>query len=232
VPPDQINSGSVQIPATQCEWPNTDYGCGSEPPGSLREPEGFFHVAGDYYLRNVLPNEMNFAEILPDPDAEALKAQAVAARTVASWKSAQQPEAIVRGFNVINNSTQFQVFIPGTYNDYPNYQTDIDIALNATQGRYLSAGDGHTIDAEFFADVVSATGSDPSKSYLTTVQDPISTSCIVSVAGSHDYGMSQRGAIRWAKGNECPDGSGAIWPVKWDHQQILVHYLRTDTCPA
>ena len=167
---------------------------------------------------------MNFAEILPDPDAEALKAQAVAARTVASWKSAQQPEAIVRGFNVINNSTQFQVFIPGTYNDYPNYQTDIDIALNATQGRYLSAGDGHTIDAEFFADVVSATGSDPSKSYLTTVQDPISTSCIVSVAGSHDYGMSQRGAIRWAKGNECPDGSGAIWPVKWDHQQILVHY--------
>jgi len=133
VPPDQVNSGSIQIPPTQCEWPNTDYGCGSEPPGSLREPEGFFHVAGDYYLRNVLPNEMDFAEITPN--AEALQAQVIASRTDASWKSANQPEAVVRGFNVINNSTQFQVFIPGTYNAYPNYQIDIDTALNATQGQ-------------------------------------------------------------------------------------------------
>lgn len=133
VPPDQINSGSVQIPPTQCEWPNTDYGCGSEPPGNLREPEGFFHVAADYYLRNVLPSEMNFAEIIPDSNLEALKAQAIASRTHASWKSANSPQEVVRQtFNVINNSTQFQVFVPGTYNSYPNYQYEIGAAVNAT----------------------------------------------------------------------------------------------------
>jgi hypothetical protein len=217
-----INPGAIQDPPTQCEWPATAYGCGSEPPGGLREPEGFFHVAEDYYLRNVLPNEMNFAEITPDSGAEALKAQAIAARTVASWKSANFPQEVVRQtFNVINNSTQFQVFVPGTYNDYPSYQDEIETTLNATQGQYLSAGDGHTVDAEFSSDV-EGISNDGGQTYLKPVQDPIST-CDLRAYGN-GWGMSQRGAIRWAKGNTCPDGSGAVWPVKWNHQQILVHY--------
>lgn len=117
VPPDQPNSGAILPSQEICIYPfdfNT-YGCGSEYPDTdLREPEGFFHVTEQYYLRNVLPNEMDFAEIVPD--AEALKAQAIAARTVANWKSVYAAENI-RGFQVINNSTQFQVFIPGTYSN-------------------------------------------------------------------------------------------------------------------
>jgi len=224
---DPNNPGAILNPPTQCEWPTNNYGCGSESPDptlGLREPEGFFHVREQYYLRNVLPNEMDFAEIAPDPDAEALQAQAIAARTFASYKSANFPEEIVGVFHVINNSTQFQVFIPGTYNTYPNYQTDIDTALNATQGQFLSAGDGHTIDAEFSSDIIGQSV-DGNQNYLKPVQEPISSStCNLSGVPGNGWGMSQRGAIRWARGNTCPDGTGAVWPVKWDHKQILVHY--------
>jgi len=167
---------------------------------------------------------MNFAEIAPDPNAEALKAQAVAARTFASYKSAFFPQEVVGTFNVINNSTEFQVFILGSYNDYPNYQDEVETALNATQGQFLSAGDGHTIDAQFSSDIIgqSLYGNQP---YLIPIQEPISSStCNLPGATGNGWGMSQRGAIRWAKGNTCPDGTGTAWPVKWDYKQILVHY--------
>jgi len=43
--------------------------------------------------------------------------------------------------------------------------------------------------------------------------------------------MSQRGAIRWAKGQTCPEGTNADWPasgttspIKWEYRQILAHY--------
>jgi len=44
VPADQPFAGSILNPGSpiQCEWPTSAYGCGSEPPGSLREPEVFF----------------------------------------------------------------------------------------------------------------------------------------------------------------------------------------------
>ncbi|MFZ5908886.1 MAG: SpoIID/LytB domain-containing protein [Chloroflexota bacterium] len=133
VPPTEDNSGAIlPIPNNICVYPDDfgTYGCGSEYPDTdIREPEGFFHVTEQYYLRNVLPNEMDFAEIAPD--IEALKAQAIAARTVANWKSAHQPEIVITRpdgvfFNVINNSTQFQVFIPGTYNDYQFYISKVE----------------------------------------------------------------------------------------------------------
>jgi len=221
VPPTETNSGSILPSHELCVYPADinlhTYGCGSEYPDlGIQEPQGYFQVGEEYYLKNVLPNEMDFAEI--PPDKEALKAQAIAARTVASWKS-------VWGWwnesGSINNSTGYQVFIPGTYNAYPNYQADIDVALNATQGQFLSAGDGHAIDAEFSSDMAGSSG-DGGQTYLIPIQDPIST-CDLKPYGN-GWGMSQRGAIRWAKGNVCPDGTGAAWPVKWNHQQILVHY--------
>lgn len=37
--------------------------------------------------------------------------------------------------------------------------------------------------------------------------------------------MSQRGAVRWAKGNQCAENENQPWPVRWDdYRQILVHY--------
>lgn len=97
--------------------------------------------------------------------------------------------------------------------------------MNATQGQYLSNGPDangiRTIDAEFSSDIEGSSG-DGGQTYLMSVQDPIST-CDLRPYGN-GWGMSQRGAIRWARGNVCPNGVGAVWPVKWNYQQILAHY--------
>jgi hypothetical protein len=81
------------------------------------------------------------------------------------------------------------------------------------------------IDAEFSSDIIpeSAYGN---QGYLQIVQEPISSStCNVQGTVGNNWGMSQRGAIRWAIGNTCPDESGTDWPVQWtDYRQILVHY--------
>lgn len=61
----------------------------------------------NYYLQNVLPREMNVKEIYPT--LEALKAQALAARTIADWKAGDN--------EWITNVTTDQVFVPGSY-DY------------------------------------------------------------------------------------------------------------------
>jgi hypothetical protein len=225
-----------------CSYPNDigAYGCGnmdSDNDGFAQEIE---YIDNDedyeYYLKDVIAVEMNLAQITPDPESEALKAQAIASRTLVNWKSAKMPW-MEQGS--VNNSTKYQVFMPGAYNN-SNYKSAIDKAVDETKGQflqYLYFDDSHTIDAEFGADMQERTKTeypDPSlppdpnwvaKPYLTGVEDPISKSCIVDVSGSHDYGMSQRGAIRWAKGNECPEGTGAVWPVTWsDYRQILAHY--------
>jgi hypothetical protein len=199
----------------------------------------------------VLAIEMNIDEIPPASEAfQAFKAQAVAARTVASWK-AVHPGYILGeegGRTYINNSTTgYQAFIPGYYNDSQVANKSLILqAISDTPGQYLSYfPDGTnpddtrmTIDAEFGSDMLLATQTehqnpgDPPvdpfvpKGYLTGVQDPISTAdCFVSASGSHDYGMSQRGAMRWARGKTCPNGTGGAWPVSWtDYRQILAHY--------
>jgi len=59
-----------------------------------------------YYLRDVITIEMNVAEIPPTPqELPALKAQAVAARTVASWKAANMGYVLGQegGWGYINN---------------------------------------------------------------------------------------------------------------------------------
>jgi hypothetical protein len=237
VPPTEINSGSILPSHELCTYndinnPNS-YGCGSELPysGDPQNPNNqdtvklFFYVDSDYYLKNVLPNEMDFAKI--SPELEALKAQTVAARTVASWKSVWDQ---TYGDLAIDNSTAFQVFIPGTFNDYLNYQADVNTALNVTSGQFLSAGDGHTIDAEFGSEAGSQTEPEPGKTYMITVQEPNFNPNYGKTRNYLGKGMSQRGAIRWAKGNTCPEGTGSTWPtnstspIKWDYKQILAHY--------
>ena len=135
------------------------------------------------------------------------------------------------------------MYIPGSYSTYTNPQDPVGVqqmistAISSTSGQYLSYN-GEAIDAEFGSDMQDRTQTehlnpgDPPvdpfvpKAYLTGVEDPISTaSCFNNSSGGHDYGMSQRGAIRWSLGNECPTGTGAVWPITWtDYRQILVHY--------
>jgi hypothetical protein len=138
------NSGAITPDHKLCAYPRDFgvYGCGSEfPDKDILDPAGFYYIGEQYYLQNVLPNEMNFAQI--PPEAEALKAQAVASRTVGSWKAANGPWDDGKGkldgvWARINNSTTYQVFIPGTYTK-SSYQSDIDMALTTTQYQYLQS---------------------------------------------------------------------------------------------
>jgi peptidoglycan hydrolase-like amidase len=93
-----------------------------------------------YYLQNVLPREMNVAT--HDLPLAALKAQALAARSIAEWK------ATVQGFDEfksIDNSTNFQVFEPGSYDVYLDQDPDkasaikdrIDQAILETSSTHL-----------------------------------------------------------------------------------------------
>lgn len=228
-----------------CTWPSSDYGCGDAAP--VYTPVGYPYAENGYYyldteadyLPNVLPNEINLAQIRP-PEPEALKAQAVAARTFATYKSKFFGQYVQRQDGtwvyVIDNSITYQVYIPGSknliYDGTTSYQTEIDAAITTTANQFLQyitpcppPYDGytcHAIDAEFSSDMIQHT-EDGGKPYLKLVQEPISSSmCNLPGVAGNGWGMSQRGAIRWAKGNTCPDGTGEVWPVKWDYKQILV----------
>jgi hypothetical protein len=225
----------------KCWNGDTSHGCGIIDPEQPYPPRNPVPITVDpYYLRDVVTIEMNVGQIPPTlPELPALKAQAIAARTVASWKAVNLPYAydfgdgfgLVGGPGYINNSTQYQVFIPGSYDDYPAAQDLIDRAITETEGQFLSyEPDGtnperKTIDAEFSSDIIGASEYG-NQGYLQIVQEPISSStCNVQGAPGNDWGMSQRGAIRWAIGNTCPDESGTDWSVTWtDYRQILVHY--------
>ena len=235
-------TGEVATPRIAC-WTigpgDYAFGCGSGDPLDTQNPHNPIYIDVDqYYLPDVLPREMNVNELYPTSGA--LKAQAVAARALATWKAIYQYDG-QPGY--INNSTRYQVYIPGSYSTYTNPQDPVGVqqmistAISSTSGQYLSYN-GEAIDAEFGSDMQDRTQTehlnpgDPPvdpfvpKAYLTGVEDPISTaSCFNNSSGGHDYGMSQRGAIRWSLGNECPTGTGAVWPITWtDYRQILVHY--------
>jgi len=185
-----------------------------------------------YYLYNVLPREMNVAE--NDVTLVALKAQALAARSIADWKAIKRyPD----DFKSVVNSTAVQIFMPGSFENYnPSATPLIQQAVNETSGQYLYHDDGlvgdlHklSIDAEFGSDFFSNTNYQPNQpnppSYLVGIQDPISTMCGAQNNNGGYGGMSQLGAIRWSKGNQCAGSGNQPWPVAWtDYRQILVHY--------
>ncbi len=223
----QPNTGGfLNNTPSRCEWPLNFgiYGCGDDYNDFyLVDPGSYMTVviedvgAGKDYLRDVIATEMNLAEITPN--LEALKAQAIASRTVASWKYVHGPwdagDGIPTDVNTgaINNTARYQAFAPGAYRK-SGYKTDMDTATGDTNDQFLQYEIGiyHAIDAEFFADVESATeDGDVSAPYLKGVADPISVGgCVLPDLGTNKSGMSQRGAIRWAKGNTCPDGTGEV----------------------
>ena len=240
--------------ADLCKWPDDaksqwnegTYGCGDMDPNG----DGQFNASEpvnpeNFYLDDVLATEMNLAQIPPEP--EALKAQAVASRSVATWKAEHQPWAGT-GTNSINNSSSYQVLNPGARN-IGGHQSVIHDAVTGTQGQFLRyimscptdanpQAQCDAIDAEFSSDFA-VSASEGSKDYLIGgIKDPITTTsnlpfpdgvCQPGVI-ANSWGMSQLGAVRWAKGNTCPDGTGTTWPVnmpspiKWDYKQILAHY--------
>ena len=165
------------------------------------------------YLRDVVPQEMGPAAYHPT----AIGAQAIAARTFAYYH-------IQQGSN-INNSIQYQAFIPRKYDTLTASQkASIDVAV---QNRYYlsQAADDLPILAQYFEDIPLRTlyGGQP---YLLAVEDPISSHPDVVQSG-HGHGLSQKGTGRWARGNlsyNINTDLGA-WSVSWPNRfQILTHY--------
>lgn len=233
--------GSILKPDTKCIVGSIGDGCAEAGYAfPVMNNPIYIDVESDY-LRNVLPRELDVQS--NDPTPSALQAQAIAARTYATWTATKKKygEYEVIPFdehynNQINNSTDYQVYYPDSYdhflnpNDPDGVKQMISTAISSTFGIHLTpAGDIHVIDAEFGSDVGGHTETEGTKEYLVRIEDPISTICgaVTDYSNYSGWGMSQKGALRWSKGNQCATGGdiNTAWPVTWtDYRQILVHY--------
>jgi len=185
------------------------------------------------YLLDVVPREMPVDPFHPT----AIQAQAIAARSYAYWH--------IRQGSAINNSNQFQVFVPYTFEalsstTFPDNPSDPCASSNlnryqrivcgaVARRHYIAYGTSPNDDlpafSEFFADIRNRTvnGGQP---YLIAVDDPISSHPDI-VPDGHGRGMSQKGAGRWARGNLSFNMNRDLgaWSVRWERaEQILVHY--------
>lgn len=173
--------------------------------------------------------------------------QAIASRTVIDWK--------YRYKGSVDNSTIFQLFVPlgfeyligstalalpldpcNATNVLNQRQQLVCGGINATPGQFLADNSGASVDAEYFSDVALQTLNEGSKTYLISVNDPISTAACGAPSNpvGNGWGMSQKGAIRWLIGNQCANqydqnahnnGQPKPWSVTWsDYRQILAHY--------
>jgi hypothetical protein len=213
----------------ECAPGDTAFGCGSG--GNVPYPYATNPITismQNDYLLDVVPQEMG---LFYHPNA--LRAQAVAARTYAF-------NNILNGRN-INNSISFQAFIPGKFESLGPQPANADSAcasLNLSRNqqlvcevvlpvRYLTVIEDLPMFAEFAADWTLRTKAG-SRAGLVAVDDPISSACDANDFG-HGRGMSQEGASRWARGDQCSysaSGRAATpWRVRWPaYEQILYHY--------
>lgn len=181
------------------------------------------------YLRDVVPEEVAITvSSRGNKPLPTLKAQAVAARTYVYFRHGL----------TINNSAQYQVFVPYYYDTLTSAQQQrVDEALSDVW--YMTMpNSANPIDALYGADN-GATTSQGYTSYLKSVPDPISAA-YGSPNGTLNGGMSSRGASRWGFGHTSsrgPDyetssnyphdsnGDGNFWSVRYDWaEQILTHY--------
>lgn len=188
------------------------------------------------YLLDVVPSEVIVEAFHPT----AIQAQAIAARSYAYWHINQG--------SAINNSNQFQVFVPYAFEALPsaaspnfpdnpndpcastNINNDQRIVCGAVAPSYYISYGAYPNDdlpafTEYFADIRNRTvsGGQP---YLIAVDDPISSHPDI-VNDGHGHGMSQKGASRWARGNLSYNLNRDLgaWGVRWERaEQIVVHY--------
>ncbi len=149
------------------------------------------------YVKRVLPNEMPALW-----DTEALKAQAVAARTYAWNHYLQNPSADWH----VTDWVDYQYMCDNDTPNYPYYLTDA--AVDATAGEYLAV-ENVPILAMYSAENSSPTKDNIYADYLEAVDDPVSFG---QTRNGHGYGLSQWGAQRWAS------------QYNWEYTAILRHY--------
>jgi len=213
-----------------CSFGNAEFGCTADPdhPYPYTSNRITVPIETDYLL-DVVPCEMDPYNF---PNLPALQAQAIAARTYAYWHIKEQ--------HTINNSRDFQVFVPYKFDTLPpSHQTLTWLAVDPTAEpkRYLSRPDEITPTfIMYFDDIPGRTKRDPNTAHLWDVPDPISTACDAYTRTVNGYGMSQRDANRWVRGQQCSyDGAtvvpgnpaGGPWRLSWSRpEQILAHYYR------
>ena len=144
------------------------------------------------YVKRVVPNE-----VYTSWPAEALKAQALAARTFA-WYYTEEHAGDAWD---VTDQTGYQVMCDKTYQL-------TNAAVEATEGQYI-AYQGEVIKAFYSAKNGCPTRSMEKYDYIQAVDDPVSFG---EERSGHGWGMSQWGAYRWA-----------LWHG-WGYQQILSHY--------
>lgn len=233
-------NGALPDPAVRCVANDPAYGCtinsnlGLYPFGSVNpvtvQIEGT--SVNNRYLRDVVAQEMSPS--LFDPVA--IRAQAIAARTYAYWH--------IKAASAIDNSTQFQAFIPRAYDQFSaGEKSVIDTALadrfymsfrNDFFNGLRTVSQDEPIFSEFSADAylqtVTHSQQNPRHPYLLGVQEPISYDqaipAIIAITNAHQRGMSQNGASRWALGTSSyRPNAGEQWSVRWsESNQILTHY--------
>jgi hypothetical protein len=155
-------------------------------------PVGRIDTIGfENYVKRVTPHE-----VYTTWESEALKAQAVAARSFAWWYTLRPAG---EGYDLSDT----------TYHQYMCDTTapTTDAAVDATRGQYI-AYQGDIIFAQFSAENGSPTR-DGGRPYLRSVDDPVGFG---QELYGHGWGMSQWGAQRWAL------------RYKWNYEQILTHY--------
>jgi hypothetical protein len=195
-------------------------------------------IEGDY-LPDVLSQEMG-----PDFEDVSLLAGAIAMRSYVLQLFEWLED------HTINNSTQYQAFIPYKFNTYQPASPGIACGVpdplldekqrricNAIAPRYYLSPDynDYPARANHIGDILGNTETaydkegNIEKPYLIGVNDPISFSCYAyTVNEDQRYGMSQSGANRWVRGNQCYlDSYGSEpWSVRWTTaEQILFHYF-------
>ena len=150
-----------------------------------------------------------------DENIEAVKAQAVAARSFALY-NINNPDSYCINSCHVTQSTSHQYYEPSETKP-KSLQ-----AVNATQHLYLTypiSSEIEPIFSQFSRDHAGPyTVADANLGYLASVYDPIAPGDPDD--SSHGKGMSQLGAIRWAEGMN----SGGVPYPKWDYTKILTHY--------
>ena len=190
-----------------------------------------------YYLLDVLTAEMSPGVVM---EPQALRAQAITSRSFAWNLFENRPDHIIR------NSNSDQVYIPYKYDSlyrevYPLEPNTPDpcafyISRNPSQQRactavaakyYIAWWESDVpAQANFQADSFGQTLSGD-KPYLEGIPDPISAACDTP-RDALVVGMSSRGAMRWARGDQCAlkGNDSEPWSVTWTRpEQILFHYF-------
>lgn len=215
-----LNRGSPRIlvatnKAELCTFGDVTYGCGRNGYPFTSNP---VNLTLEDYVTDVVPNELG-----ANHPVEAMKAEAVAARTVGAWKAryyhkSYWPDSVVG--NMVDNSTFFQLYLACTGREdspCPASGAD-DIArqvVEQTTGINITYGND-IIDAEYRTETGNPTKDNTfDKAYFKSVYDPVRPTEVIT-----DIGMGHNGAINWAEGQGY---NGNLFPC-WNYRQILAHY--------